>query len=112
MTDTARAFGFNDPGLRIPFSVAPSSFDTEMDRAQLALSSIGGFDVRLAPGATGTIAGTGDARRQRIVIRHDTDCMRAEGDTDRTRKGRKIDDREERSRLRAMAQAERPSGFA
>lgn len=49
MTDTARAFGFNDPGLRIPFSVAPSSFDTEMDRAQLALSSIGQYDTRATP---------------------------------------------------------------
>ncbi|MDX2604714.1 penicillin-binding transpeptidase domain-containing protein [Streptomyces caniscabiei] len=49
MTDTARAFGFNDVGLRIPFSVAPSSFDTEMDRAQLALSSIGQYDTRATP---------------------------------------------------------------
>ncbi|MBD9703634.1 penicillin-binding transpeptidase domain-containing protein [Streptomyces caniscabiei] len=49
MSDTARAFGFNDAGLRIPFSVAPSSFDTEMDRAQLALSSIGQYDTRATP---------------------------------------------------------------
>ncbi|MDX2691913.1 penicillin-binding transpeptidase domain-containing protein, partial [Streptomyces scabiei] len=49
MTDTARAFGFDDAGLRIPFRVAPSTFDTEMDRAQLALSSIGQYDTRATP---------------------------------------------------------------
>ncbi|GAA3798422.1 penicillin-binding transpeptidase domain-containing protein [Streptomyces phyllanthi] len=49
MTGTARKFGFNDPGLRIPFPVAPSSFDTSMDRAQLALSSIGQYNTRATP---------------------------------------------------------------
>lgn len=49
MTDTTRAFGFNDSDLRIPFSVAPSSFNTDMDRAQLALSSIGQYDTRATP---------------------------------------------------------------
>jgi peptidoglycan glycosyltransferase len=49
MTDTARAFGFDGAGLRIPFRVAPSTFDTEMDRAQLALSSIGQYDTRATP---------------------------------------------------------------
>lgn len=49
MTDTARAFGFDNSGLRIPFWVAASSFDTEMDRAQLALSSIGQYDTRATP---------------------------------------------------------------
>ncbi|MFE9446784.1 penicillin-binding transpeptidase domain-containing protein [Streptomyces sp. NPDC006739] len=49
MTAEARAFGFNDTGLRIPFSVAPSTFDTRVDRAQLALSSIGQYNTRATP---------------------------------------------------------------
>ncbi|MEU9477025.1 penicillin-binding transpeptidase domain-containing protein [Streptomyces sp. NPDC048191] len=49
MEATARAFGFNDPGLRIPFSVSPSTFDTRVDRAQLALSSIGQYNTRATP---------------------------------------------------------------
>ena len=49
MTHTAANFGFNDKGLRIPFSVAPSNFDTRLDKAQLALSSIGQFDTRATP---------------------------------------------------------------
>lgn len=46
MTRTATDFGFNDRGLRIPFSVVPSNFDTTLDKAQLALSSIGQFNTR------------------------------------------------------------------
>jgi penicillin-binding protein A len=49
MVTTARAFGFNDTGLRIPFSVAPSTFDAHVDRAQLALSSIGQYNTRATP---------------------------------------------------------------
>ena len=49
MVATARAFGFNDTGLRIPFSVAPSTFDPRVDRAQLALSSIGQYNTRATP---------------------------------------------------------------
>jgi len=46
---TADGFGFNDAGLRIPFSVAPSTFDTDMDKAQLALSAIGQYNTRATP---------------------------------------------------------------
>ncbi|MFC9844916.1 penicillin-binding transpeptidase domain-containing protein [Streptomyces sp. NPDC060223] len=49
MTRTAANFGFNDRKLRIPFAVAPSNFDMRLDRAQLALSSIGQFDTRATP---------------------------------------------------------------
>lgn len=73
MTDTARAFGFNDAGLRIPFSVAPSSFDTEMDRAQLALSSIGQYDTRATPLqmalVAAAVAGGGSVRPPYLVER-------------------------------------------
>ncbi|MFK4147661.1 penicillin-binding transpeptidase domain-containing protein [Streptomyces sp. NPDC004065] len=46
MRAAAESFGFNDTELRIPFSVAPSTFDTRVDRAQLALSSIGQYNTR------------------------------------------------------------------
>ncbi|MFJ4620459.1 peptidoglycan D,D-transpeptidase FtsI family protein [Streptomyces sp. NPDC088812] len=55
MAATAEAFGFDAPGgtssggVRIPFSVAPSTFDTSVDRAQLALSSIGQYNTRATP---------------------------------------------------------------
>ncbi|MGX2994568.1 penicillin-binding transpeptidase domain-containing protein [Streptomyces sp. JNUCC 64] len=49
MVGAAREFGFNEPGLRIPFAVATSTFDRRMDRAQLALSSVGQFDTRATP---------------------------------------------------------------
>ncbi|WP_062642156.1 peptidoglycan D,D-transpeptidase FtsI family protein [Streptomyces maremycinicus] len=49
MTRTAQAFGFNDADVRIPFAVAPSTFDTSLDQAQLALSSIGQFNTRATP---------------------------------------------------------------
>ncbi|MEU5901338.1 penicillin-binding transpeptidase domain-containing protein [Streptomyces venezuelae] len=49
MVGTARDFGFNDSGLRIPSSVAASNFDTSMDRAQLGLSAIGQYDTRATP---------------------------------------------------------------
>ncbi|MFD5493216.1 penicillin-binding transpeptidase domain-containing protein [Streptomyces sp. GDS52] len=49
LTATAEGFGFNEDGLRIPFPVARSTFDTTMDRAQLALSSIGQYNTRATP---------------------------------------------------------------
>ncbi|MEU6088081.1 penicillin-binding transpeptidase domain-containing protein [Streptomyces sp. NPDC047085] len=49
MTETAQAFGFNDTGLRVPFAVSPSTFDTQVDKAQLALSSIGQYNTRATP---------------------------------------------------------------
>ena len=49
MSRTAQAFGFNDEDARIPFSVATSTFDTSLDRAQLALSSIGQYNTRATP---------------------------------------------------------------
>ncbi|WDO10869.1 penicillin-binding protein 2 [Streptomyces murinus] len=49
MTATAEAFGFNDGGLRVPFSVATSTFDSHVDKAQLALSSIGQYNTRATP---------------------------------------------------------------
>jgi peptidoglycan glycosyltransferase len=49
MADTAGAFGFNDPALRIPSRAATSVFDTHMDRAQLALSSIGQYNTAATP---------------------------------------------------------------
>ncbi|MFB6436817.1 penicillin-binding transpeptidase domain-containing protein [Streptomyces sp. NPDC056411] len=49
MAGTARRFGFNDHRLRIPSPVAASTFDTEMDDAQLALSAIGQYDTAATP---------------------------------------------------------------
>ncbi|MFE0922262.1 penicillin-binding transpeptidase domain-containing protein [Streptomyces nigra] len=49
MAATASAFGFNDAELKIPYSVAESTFDTRVDRAQLALSSIGQYNTRATP---------------------------------------------------------------
>ncbi|OIJ90677.1 penicillin-binding transpeptidase domain-containing protein [Streptomyces monashensis] len=49
MVAMAQAFGFNDAGVRIPFGVAPSTFDPRVDRAQLALSSIGQYNTRATP---------------------------------------------------------------
>jgi peptidoglycan glycosyltransferase len=49
MAATAGAFGFNDAHLKIPYSVAESTFDTTVDRAQLALSSIGQYNTRATP---------------------------------------------------------------
>lgn len=49
MVGTARRFGFNDPGLRIPSPVAPSNFDTRMDASQVALSAIGQYDTAATP---------------------------------------------------------------
>lgn len=44
----AEAFGFGHP-LQVPMTVTPSSYPEEMDDAQLALTGIGQFDVRVTP---------------------------------------------------------------
>ncbi|MGW4387362.1 peptidoglycan D,D-transpeptidase FtsI family protein [Streptomyces sp. NPDC004685] len=49
MVSAAKRFGFNDAGVRIPSGVARSNFDTDMDRSQLALSSIGQFNTAATP---------------------------------------------------------------
>ncbi|WP_367320842.1 penicillin-binding transpeptidase domain-containing protein [Streptomyces sp. HUAS ZL42] len=49
MAATAAGFGFNDGDIEVPFPVAPSTFDTTVDRAQLALSSIGQYNTRATP---------------------------------------------------------------
>ncbi|MCH0538208.1 penicillin-binding protein 2 [Streptomyces sp. MUM 203J] len=49
MVKTARGFGFNDPGLRIPSRVARSNIDANMSPDQLALSSIGQYDTKATP---------------------------------------------------------------
>ncbi|MEV6958716.1 penicillin-binding transpeptidase domain-containing protein [Streptomyces sp. NPDC051207] len=56
MAATAEAFGFNDAGPGIPFPVARSTFDTSVDRAQLALSSIGQYNTRATPLQMATVA--------------------------------------------------------
>ncbi|MFI6346671.1 penicillin-binding transpeptidase domain-containing protein [Streptomyces sp. NPDC050560] len=49
MAETARRFGFDGRARGVPLPVAPSTFDTRMDTAQLAMSSIGQFDTRATP---------------------------------------------------------------
>jgi peptidoglycan glycosyltransferase len=56
MRTTAENFGFNDSDVRVPFRVAPSTFDTTVDRAQLALSSIGQYNTRATPLQMATVA--------------------------------------------------------
>ncbi|MFD7708903.1 penicillin-binding transpeptidase domain-containing protein [Streptomyces sp. NPDC059786] len=76
MTGSAARIGFNDRGLRIPFAVAPSNFDARLDRAQLALSSIGQFDTRATPlqmaMAAGAVAGGGSVKSPYLVERTTT----------------------------------------
>ncbi|MFJ9586352.1 peptidoglycan D,D-transpeptidase FtsI family protein [Streptomyces acidicola] len=76
MTSTARNFGFNDRRLRIPFAVAPSSFDTTMDSAQLALSSIGQYNTRATPlqmaMVTAAVANGGSVMAPHLVERTTT----------------------------------------
>lgn len=73
MTRTAAAFGFNDKRLRIPFLVAPSNFDAELDNAQLALSSIGQFNTRATPlqmaMVAAAVAGGGSVKSPYLVER-------------------------------------------
>jgi peptidoglycan glycosyltransferase len=76
MTAAAQAFGFNDPDPRIPYPVATSTFDTSVDRAQLALSSIGQFNTRATPLQMATVAaavaGGGLVREPYLVERRTT----------------------------------------
>ncbi|MET7438851.1 MULTISPECIES: penicillin-binding transpeptidase domain-containing protein [unclassified Streptomyces] len=90
MTRAVTGFGFNDRGLRIPFAVAPSNFDTELDRAQLALSSIGQFDTRATPlqmaMISAAVAGGGSVRAPYLVERTTTEA----GTTVRTKGTRSV----------------------
>ncbi|MET9352410.1 penicillin-binding transpeptidase domain-containing protein [Streptomyces sp. NPDC006617] len=73
MTAMAEAFGFNDDGLRVPFPVARSTFDTTVDRAQLGLSSIGQYNTRATPlqmaMVAAAVAGGGQVRSPYLVER-------------------------------------------
>ncbi|MEU7578181.1 penicillin-binding transpeptidase domain-containing protein [Streptomyces sp. NPDC041068] len=77
MVGTAKNFGFNDDGLRIPSSVSPSNFDTSMDDAQLALSSIGQYDTRTTPlqmaMVSAAVANGGSVKSPYLVDRTTTD---------------------------------------
>ncbi|MFI1417236.1 penicillin-binding transpeptidase domain-containing protein [Streptomyces sp. NPDC020731] len=81
METTAENFGFNDPDVRIPFRVARSTFDTTVDRAQLALSSIGQYNTRATPlqmaMVAAAVAGGGQVREPYLVER----TTRASGGT-------------------------------
>jgi cell division protein FtsI/penicillin-binding protein 2 len=81
MVATAQAFGFNDPEVRIPFSVSPSTFDASVDKAQLALSSIGQYNTRATPlqmaMVAAAVANDGQVRAPYLVERTTT----AEGTT-------------------------------
>ncbi|GGS92155.1 peptidoglycan D,D-transpeptidase FtsI family protein [Streptomyces chromofuscus] len=76
MASTAHAFGFNDTDLRIPYSVAQSTFDTSVDRAQLALSSIGQYNTRATPlqmaMVSAAVANGGQVREPYLVERTTT----------------------------------------
>ncbi|MGW2521248.1 penicillin-binding transpeptidase domain-containing protein [Streptomyces sp. NPDC001617] len=84
MAATAEGFGFNDTHLRIPFSVAPSTFDTTVDKAQLALSSIGQYNTRATPlqmaMVAAAVANGGQVREPYLVERTTT----SDGDPVRT----------------------------
>lgn len=73
MAATARAFGFNDTGLRVPFAVSQSTFDTTVDKAQLGLSSIGQYNTRATPlqmaMVSAAVANGGQARAPYLVER-------------------------------------------
>jgi peptidoglycan glycosyltransferase len=76
MTGAAANFGFNERKLRIPFEVAPSTFDRKLDASQLALSSIGQFDTRATPLQMAMIAAAvasgGDVKAPYLVERTTT----------------------------------------
>ncbi|CAM5461393.1 Penicillin-binding protein 2 OS=Streptomyces alboniger OX=132473 GN=CP975_24275 PE=3 SV=1 [Streptomyces alboniger] len=86
MVRTARNFGFNDAGLRIPSAVAPSTFDTSLDKAQLALSAIGQYDTRATPlqmaMVSAAVANGGSVKAPHLVERtttHDGDVVGTTG---------------------------------
>ncbi|MBF9068201.1 peptidoglycan D,D-transpeptidase FtsI family protein [Streptacidiphilus fuscans] len=49
MLQEAQKFGFNNSNLTIPVGVSGSNFDSNMNQAQTALSSIGQYDTRATP---------------------------------------------------------------
>ncbi|WP_406202404.1 penicillin-binding transpeptidase domain-containing protein [Kitasatospora sp. NBC_01560] len=73
MVATAEGFGFNDPKLDTPVRPARSNFDTTMDKAQLALSSIGQFDTAATPlvmaMVAAGVANNGTVMRPQLVDR-------------------------------------------
>ncbi|MFS8198776.1 peptidoglycan D,D-transpeptidase FtsI family protein [Streptomyces sp. CWNU-52B] len=81
MRSEAAGFGFNDRSLGIPFPVSPSTFDTRVDQAQLALSSIGQYNTRATPlqmaMVSAAVANQGSVRTPHLVERTTTD----DGDT-------------------------------
>jgi peptidoglycan glycosyltransferase len=76
MAATAEAFGFNDTGLKIPYAVSQSTFDSTVDRAQLALSSIGQYNTRATPlqmaMVAAAVANGGQVREPYLVERTTT----------------------------------------
>ncbi|MGW3076863.1 penicillin-binding transpeptidase domain-containing protein [Kitasatospora sp. NPDC001132] len=73
MAAIAGDFGFNDAKLDVPVRAARSNFDTRMDDAQLALSSIGQFDTAATPltmaMVAAGIANDGTVMRPQLVDR-------------------------------------------
>ncbi|MER7754817.1 penicillin-binding transpeptidase domain-containing protein [Kitasatospora sp. NPDC097643] len=73
MAATAADFGFNDARLDMPVRPARSNFDTRMDQAQLALSSIGQFDTAATPlvmaMVAAGVANNGTVMRPQLVDR-------------------------------------------
>lgn len=49
IAEQAKKFGFGENSLSIPLPVIPSVFPENLDQAQLALSSIGQYDVKATP---------------------------------------------------------------
>ncbi|GGR67598.1 penicillin-binding protein [Streptomyces aureoverticillatus] len=84
LAGTAKKFGFDTSGLKIPSPVAPSTFDTSTDDAQLALSAIGQYDTRATPlqmaMVSAAVAGGGSVKAPHLVDRTTTD----DGDTVRS----------------------------
>ncbi|EYT49067.1 MULTISPECIES: peptidoglycan D,D-transpeptidase FtsI family protein [Kocuria] len=68
--ETARNFGYGEP-LSVPLKVTPSVFPEELNEAQLALSSIGQYDVRTTPlqvaMMSATIANNGVQMKPQLV---------------------------------------------
>ena len=76
MASAAAGFGFNDPEVGIPFPVSASTFRTRLDKAQLALSSIGQSDTRATPlqmaMVSAAVANGGSVRAPHLVERTTT----------------------------------------
>ncbi|MBA2944504.1 penicillin-binding transpeptidase domain-containing protein [Streptomyces himalayensis] len=77
MAGMAQRLGFNEGRLTIPLPVSASNFDTRMDDAQLALSSVGQFDTRATPlqmaMVAAAVANGGSVKSPRLVDRTTTD---------------------------------------